>query len=75
MKMDITTNKKLMCMQVVKFVSFLTNGITNEDTTAGTRIKFVQGVNHCSIAKASKNFNMIECGGFVVKQFIWRLVR
>ena len=69
MKGNIPTNKKDMKIEVVLFVTFLTNRVAKKDATTGTRIKFMVRVNYSSITKATKNSKMRVSWWFIIEQF------
>ena len=75
MKLDVTTNQKLVGVQIVKFITFLTRGITDKDTLMGTRVELIGMMNDSGIAKATKNSQMGEGRRALVQYFKRGLVR
>jgi hypothetical protein len=45
-KFYITTKKKFVIFHIIKLVTFVTSGVSDKNTTFGTRVKFINRMNN-----------------------------
>ena len=60
MKFYIMTDKDLVIVQVIKFISFMICGITNENTMVSSRFELLGRMNHCSVTETIENSKMVK---------------
>ena len=69
MELNITTCENFVRLKIIKFESFLAEGITKENRWNCTRSEFMCDMNISGICKATKNTEMRERWCFGIKTF------